>query len=292
MFSPEKLETVCQAVKSETPGTILNRADDLDTYDKSILDSTPEMTSKVRGVGAMQEIHIFLAPIWVKNSSSIDYSVVDKYNKVIDEFNKNMADTYDDFKPMKNPLLALKFEKEGYVNVMQSSLYVLSDDKNKVVTMAHQLAKLFAVAGFTVLREKIEASVYGINGIPQTNEEAIKYGKYFEFHIRVQRKDTTNHEPLDDEELESLEMISARFKTKFNTPVPLSFNRSKEGTEGGYQRYLNFRSRGLGAIESCSHVKEICDAINTETLFQVMKVISEYVWYDTYVKMDSGWIDF
>jgi hypothetical protein len=292
MFSQDKLETLYQAVKSETPGSILNRPDDLDAFDESIISTTPEMTSKVQGVGAMQEIHIFLAPVWVGDFSSIDYSIVEKYNNVVDKFNEIMTDTYDDFKPMKNPLLALKFEKEGYVNVMQSSLYVLCDDKSKVVIMAHQLAKLFAVAGFTVLREKVEASVYGIDGIPQINEDAIKYGKYFEFHIRVQRKDTTNHDPLDDDELESLEMISSRFKTKFNTPVPLSFNRSKEGTEGGYQRYLNFRSRGIGATESCSRVKEICDAINTETLFKVMKVISEYVWYDTYVKMDSGWIDF
>ncbi len=89
-----------------------------------------------------------------------------------------------------------------------------------------------------------------------------------------------------------MESISEKFKNKFRVPIPLSFNRSSMGSNGGFQRYLNYRSRELGAIESCKNVNEICDAIKSETTFNVVKVISEYVWYDTFVLMDCGWIDF
>lgn len=291
MFPSEKFEVLLSKVSSAIHGSILNRPDDLESFDKSILDSTPEMTAKA-GSGALQEIHIFLSPIWLGNSSTVDYSIVEKYSSVVKTFNEIMIDTYPDFKPMKDPLLSLKFEKEGYVNVMQSSLYMLSDNKSVVIESAHQLAKLFATAGFTVIREKIEASAFGIEGIPKTTEDAMKYGKYFEYHIRVQRKDTTNHEPLTEEELNGLEKVSLTFREKFNTPVPLSFNLSKEGSEGGYQRYLNLRTRGIGSVESYNKVTEICDAIRSETQFKVVKVISEYVWYDTHTGMDKGWIDF
>ena len=34
------------------------------------------------------------------------------------------------------------------------------------------------------------------------------------------------------------------------------------------------------------------ECIKTETVFDVSKTISEYVWFDTYTEMDHGWIDF
>lgn len=293
MFPVAKFDELCSLVSIgvESQGLIKNTPENQAEYDAKILATTPEMTAKI-GSGSLHEIHIFLEPIWAGDSKSIDYKVVDRYNQVVENFNRLMSGTHDDFKIMKNPLLALKFKKVGYVNVMQSSLYVLSNDRAQVIKMSHQLAHLFSLAGFTVIREKIEATAHGIIGIPESNDDAKKYGKYFEFHIRVQRKDATIIEPLMDEELEILEEISSRFETKFNTPVPLSFNRSKEGSEGGHQRYLNIRTRGLGSTESFKRVKEIHEAIDKETPFKVAKVISEYVWYDTFTALDSGWIDF
>ena len=44
MFSLEKLETLYQTVKSVTPGTISNRPDDIDAFDESIINTTPDMT--------------------------------------------------------------------------------------------------------------------------------------------------------------------------------------------------------------------------------------------------------
>jgi hypothetical protein len=261
------------------------------SYDKEVSKSTPEMIGRGR-IPGLQESHIFLLPVWNEESNPINWDLVSKYNDVINKFNTHMENTYPNWKPMKNPLLALNFVSQGYLTVMQSSLYLLSNDKADIINCTHQLANLFNVAGFTVIREKIEASVHGIDGIPQTNDEANKYSGYFEFHIRVESKSLSGDKlPLDSKEIELLDTISKEFEQKFNIPVPTSFNRSVH-LDGGYQRYLNVRFRNIGAEEAMNKVKEITSKINETTNLKVVKVISEYVWYDTFVELDKGWIDF
>lgn len=291
MFQNYIFNKLLETVRSDKNGSINNRPHDLIMYDENIISSTPEMTGK-NNMKALHEIHIFMSPLWIINSMNIDDEIIEKYKNVVKKFNEVMCDTYPNFKIMKDPVLALKFEKEGYIVVIQSSLYILSNSKIEVIKIAHDLAELFKCVGFNVIREKIEASVYGIDGIPQASEEMIKYNKYFEFHIRVQKKNENNHTPLTDEELESLENVSKKFREKFNTPVPLSYNKSKNGSEGGYQRYLNVRFRNIGAPEALTKVNEISSSIITDTPFRVIKIISEYVWYDTFVDLDKGWIDF
>jgi hypothetical protein len=284
-FNPTLFDQLCREVSKDVKekGTILHRLDD-----KFILETTPEMIGT--GSPALQEIHIFLGPIWV--GDTFDSKIIERYTQIVGLFNEIMKDSYENFKPMKAPVLALKFAEIGYVTVMQSSLYVLSNDRQKIIDATHQISDMFILAGFTVLREKIEASIYGIDGIPQTRENAEKYNKYFEFHIRVSRTNTEILEPLKEEELNKLEIISETFRKSFGVPIPLSFNRAKEGTREGLQRYLNLRTRGIGAIESKKKVDEIVEAINKTGDFRVEKVIAEYPWGDSNVELDKGWIDF
>jgi hypothetical protein len=252
------------------------------------------MTGK-GGTAALQEVHIFLGPVWDEATNTIDPSIVKRYNNVVNMFNQIMANsdgTDNAYKEMKNPLLALKFVGAGYLTVMQSSLYVKSNSREQVIECAHMLANLFKNAGFTVLREKIEASAYGINNIPQTTEEAQKYNKYFEFHIRVEHASPSGDKiELTSDELAMLEAFSNQFQRRFATPVPLSFNRSTH-PDGGYQRYLNVRFRNMGSVEALEKIEEIKLAINQTGTLKVVKVIAEYVWYDTFVALDKGWIDF
>ena len=77
----------------------------------------------------------------------------------------------------------------------------------------------------------------------------------------------------------------------FGTPVPFSYNKSKTGVGKSFQRYLNVRFQ-CGFDEAYEKVKLICDEINATGTFKVVKVISEYVWYDTFRALDRGWIDF
>jgi hypothetical protein len=68
-----------------------------------------------------------------------------------------------------------------------------------VLALCHEDAEYFRTNGMTVLREKIEASVHGINGIPQTDEEAIASGSYFEFHIKTQLQEPVSDDVIVDE---------------------------------------------------------------------------------------------
>jgi len=285
MFPADKVvELFSNAHKmSHTALPVLNRPENLDAYDSNVLDTTPNMIGTTPGSRALNEIHIFM--------KSDD---VEKYKAVVKMFNETMSadESNPYFKPMKDPILALNFVGSGYVTIMQSSLYVLSNDRSEVIEACHQLATMFSLAGLQVVREKIEASAYGITGIPQTDADADKYGKYFEFHIRVTRKDAAVTNDLTADELKSLEETSEFLTSHFGVPVPLSYNKSKTDLIGGNQRYFNIRARNKGMETIKPILAYIKEYIDSSTPFKTCKTISEYVWYDTFVDMDKGWIDF
>lgn len=242
----------------------------------------PALTGK-NDVPAMHEIHVFLEPL------NPDDATVAKYTKLVTDW----TDTHPNLKPMKAPHLALEFRGQADpVRVLQSARYVLSDDMADVIKQCAADADYFRENGFKVLREKIEASVYGIDGIPQTTEQVASHPtKYFEFHIRVHRQDLNDigMEPLLTEaELKELRVVAAKFGADLKIPVPLSWNLNKAGS----QRFLNVRFRHKGAVEALQLVKELNDKINQDARFKVGKVIAEYVWYDTLPQLDRGWIDF
>ncbi len=270
-------------------GEIQNRSNG---FDDEIMSSHPQM---LRSVGDTQtihgkmlhEAHIFLGPI---NPAEDE---IQKYKKIVRLFNETFDGNFlAGERSMQDPILRLNFEKEGYVTVMQSSLYIKSDDMKEVIETTHQLAELFAEGGFVVIREKIEATASkGCKGLPYDNATAEALRKYFEFHIRTELiGKNIDDEPTEDE-LASLVDISDKYRTKFGTPVPFSYNKSKIGVGKSFQRYLNVRFQ-CGFDEAYEKVKLICEEINSTGTFKVVKVISEYVWYDTFRVLDKGWIDF
>ena len=136
--------TYGQTNNDNNPGKILNWSGEL--FDEQIINNTPGMVGQ-SGIPGLQESHIFLLPVWDEKSNPIDMELVSKYNGVINKFNTHMLDTYPNWKPMKNPLLALNFVNVGYLTVMQSSLYLLSNNKRDIIKCTHQLANLFKSAG-------------------------------------------------------------------------------------------------------------------------------------------------
>lgn len=268
---------------NNTKGAIENRP----INDSALIANHPQMTRTNSTDKMLHEAHIFLGPINPSNEE------IEKYQKVVKLFNESFdGNFFAGERPMQDPVLCLNFEKLGYVTVMQSSLYMKSNNMASVVDATHQLAELFSEAGFTVLREKIEATASrGCDGLPYDNDTAKTLGKYYEFHIRTGMTDGDIDSAPTDNELKLLNDISNKYRVKFNTPVPLSYNKSKTGVGKSFQRYLNVRFQ-CGFDESYDKVKLICDEINNTKIFKVIKVISEYVWYDTFREMDKGWIDF
>ena len=237
---------------------------------------------------ALHEIHIFLKDL---NPSE---DVLKRYNSVVAEWNEKYPDNVH---KMKACFLALVFRdaegKESVVKVMQSARYIRSNETQQVVNECRNDTKWFEDRGLEVVREKIEAMAYGIKEIP-LEDAVVPKGKYFEFHIKVGRKDAEKECHIEDSEIDSLRKISQMFSREFKIPVPLSYNENKNkvNQDGeGHQRFLNLRFR-KGRNDCVGHVNAVKSAIDDLTSFKVLKVISEYVWFDTYTEMDKGWIDY
>jgi len=263
---------------------VLNRI----ANDEAYKSSYPAM--KGNGHPATQELHVFLAEIDPSQKR------VKQYYKAVKDWNEQHSELTD---KMKACYLALIFRdskgNEKTVKVMQSARYFRCDNTDEVVKEAHKDADYFVKRGFSVIREKIEAMAYGIEGIPQTDAETQSYQtKYFEFHIKIGRNDAKDKRQLDKKEIKALKSISSQFTSQFKKPVPLSYNCNQDGVSGdglGHQRFLNVRFRNQGITSIKPKLETINKAISDIGL-RVIKTISEYVWYDSYTALDHGWIDY
>lgn len=243
---------------------------------------------------AQHEIHIFLGPI----NPSLEK--INEYYELVNNWNKihapNWQTKYGKFY-MKACLLCLIFrEKETFeeysVYVMQSSVYIKSNDIQTVMKEANIQNAYFESNGLPVIRTKIEAMAAGINEIPQKDSDLIVYqdekvkDPYFEFHIKCKvTGDQTD-------EIEKLKTCANHVTLKYGSPCPLSYNVNPDQLQGdhnGLQRFINVRFRNLGYEK----IKEELKLIKSYLLdIEVIKIISEYVWYDTNPELDRGWIDF
>jgi hypothetical protein len=289
MNSIEQHKALCDKIsKKFGDGKFVSRVQ-ISENDLDAIKQSPQLTGT--SCNALHEIHIFFGNLWV--GCEPDENEIAKYKEVVTMYNEVYEGlSIPTFKRMKSPVLTLNFREVGEITVMQSSLYYLSNSMVEVIEKSHQIAELFEASQFKILREKIEVSVDGVKGIPQTDEEGQKTSKYFEFHIRCERKDSTSNLPLTEEENECLQKISQQLASKLEIPVPLSYNRTKEKNGEGLQRYLNVRFRNMGMLQIEKILNEIKELIFHSSPFVVKKIIREFVWYDTNVAMDKGWIDF
>lgn len=262
----------------------------------SISVNLPVLTGVNPERAATQEIHIFLGPL------NPDEETLQRYYRAVEKYNT----LYQPKDLMKACFLALVFrDKNGNSvthKVMQSARYLRCDDTQQVVEESEKDVKFFQTleeGPFEVLRNKIEATAYGIKQIPQTSSEIPQVDpsspvkNYFEFHIKLEKADHGNE--LSDQEIEELKDLANVFSKQFQIPVPFSYNLNqhqfaKDGQ--GNQRFLNVRFRNMGMSEIEPVLSEINSRIKNTTVFRVVKTISEYVWFDTLTSMDLGWIDY
>jgi hypothetical protein len=176
-------------------------------------------------------------------------------------------------------VLTLVFAGNVEVTVLQSARYVCGNDLGRLVQECESDAAFFRSHGFEVLREKIEASAYGAEGIPQDGPRP-DHG-YFEFHIKV------------DGGLAEARAVAKAAGETHERPVPLSWNCRPDKHPGdglGGQVFLNVRFRDKGLCEIKPLLHDTCEKL-TDAGLRVLKIISEFVWYDTLPEMDRGWID-
>ncbi len=182
---------------------------------------------------------------------------------------------------MKALLLELDYVGKGFVGVLQSSRYI-EGDVAAAREAARSDAELLRAAGFTVIREKVEA-LASDPGVPRDARDAEQSpaDRYFEFHLLIDGQ----HGPLSEADMESLRGLSTEFSSRFARPVPLSYNALKPA-----QRFLNLRARGCGLAEAMQPVDELAAAIARKELV-VKKTIAEYICFDSNRDVDNGWLE-
>ena len=263
--------------------SINNRITDIDTY---------KITHTYPNIKGISEIHVFFTPL---NPAP---KTVAKFAEICQNINRSNVNN-PNFTKIKDCHLCLHYREKGDIRVMQSSRYITSDNMDDIIKECYAEAELIQ-KGFNeayekgeidekvnVIREKIEAVASNV-GVPKTDNESQRYPKkYFEFHIRLGRKNENTIIHITNEEIEELKQLSESFTNEFKTPVPLSFNQTNE-----HQRYLNVRFENIGSEQAKFNVNKIVKAIDQSKNFKWIKTISEYVWFDSYRELVGGWIDF
>lgn len=292
---------------NSVPEGILNRdTPDVQKYLNSI--------KRFSGEQILYEFHIFFLPL---NPSD---EILEVYKRLCESLTEELKKKYPDNigdRIVKNCVLALPIKSfsdksskritEDYINaksetvrVMQTSCYMTCASLEKAIEIMKFQAE-FMQRGFNeafnnkeisqvnVCREKIEIGS-NAKGVPEDDNEE---NNYFEYHIRVvpkkledNSKDNTP-EPMTEEELQELENMSNELTKHFNVPVPLSYTNNNL-----YSRYLNIRCENVGNKKADEIANSVAAKIKENERFKVDRTIREYIVYDTYRKLDAGWIDF
>lgn len=184
---------------------------------------------------------------------------------------------------MKGLLLRLDYENKGFVGVLQTSRYVRGSLADAIAA-ADVDADILTKAGFEVVRKKVEA-VATNDGVPQNASDAqhSPADRYFEFHLLIHN---TSGEPISNDQVVSLRSIAESMRDRLKQPVPLSYNALKPG-----QRFLNLRARGVGLEDAMVPVRDLQQHIKQAGTLDVVKVISEYICFDTNRAIDNGWLE-
>lgn len=208
------------------------------------------------------ECHIFVAPLNPNEELQIKFAQICKENG------------------MRALNIGLNFEKTGLATVLQSTKYYKVPNPMIAVEKMIEDAKKLA-EHFDVVRLKLE-SLATNEGVPQTDEEAknIPGDTYFEYHIKI--KDA----PASEESDNTLKNLSYQLMEDLQIRVPFSCNNLKD-----FQRFLNARTYDMGFQNSFEKVKKIKASIESKG-YEIERIISEFIVYDTNKKLDTGWLEY
>lgn len=141
------------------------------------------------------------------------------------------------------------------------------------IERAHGICREIRTLGCEVLRVKVEAAVTNSN-IPQHKRHTLS-DRYFEHHIKV---------VLAPNRISTLESIAQTQKSQ------LSQNARRQRDDGRYERFVTQRVYHAGLPAAAAMLKPLLSAL-TDASFEIAEVEQEYVWHDSNVTLDRGWID-
>ncbi len=129
----------------------------------------------------IHESHIFIGHV------DPDGESIERFKKVVKLFNETFhGDFLLEEGPMQGSVMYLNHDQKKCETVMQSSLYIKSNNMKEVIDTTHQLANNFCMAELTVIREKIIATdTKGYECISFDNNTIKNLGKYYDFRIKV-----------------------------------------------------------------------------------------------------------
>jgi hypothetical protein len=136
---------------------------------------------------------------------------------------------------------------------------------------------------FNIIRIKIEA-LASDEGVPETDAEKKLFWNnttnYFEFHYKV----LLENDP-EGNHLKKLQGVCAKSDPH---ALHLSRNAFKQIGEKSFHYLITMRLFDVGRDNAFEINDEIVEFL-TENNFPPLKVVREYVVYDTYIELDNGW---
>lgn len=139
---------------------------------------------------------------------------------------------------------------------------------------AYNLAREFDLAGFAVVRVKIEAMVNNQN-VPVSDKQAqvLPTTNYFEFHVKV---------TLAPSDIEMLAQLC------LHHDAHLSANAFKYEQHGQQQRFITMRMYGVGLHTAQVSFNTLLAVLRAKNI-KLSQLQQEYSVFDSNINLDAGW---
>lgn len=164
---------------------------------------------------------------------------------------------------------------------LMTSSYYCGEYPSIVKDIEEEVYKHFK--DFNIIRLKIE-SLASNDGVPESNSDKLLFWdsktNYFEFHYKVLVKD---HSPT--RHIGKLRKL-CESNRKFH--LHLSRNAFKHLDENNAQYMITMRLFDVGREKAFENNKEIIEYL-TNNKFPPIKVVREFIVYDSYIELDNGW---
>lgn len=136
---------------------------------------------------------------------------------------------------------------------------------------------------FPIIRVKIEALASN-DGVPETNLEKILLwdidSTYFEFHYKVLiENDRTTHK---------LDQLREICNGQNGYPLHLSHNAFHQLNENHFHYLITMRLFNMGRTSAFAYNENVISYL-TDNQFPPLKVVREFVVYDSHIGLDKDW---